>query len=145
MTARRPMRALHTRQGRVRSDDDRGFSTLEAVVVIPAVVIITMLVVQYVMLWHARNIAEAAAQNGLRTARGYESSAAAGEAIATGYLQQVAGHLLRCDDRCVHASRGADRVTVTVHASVLSVLPFGSFSVTESAAGPVEKYTRMSR
>ena len=115
---------------------------MEAVVVIPAVVIITMLVVQYVMLWHARNIAEAAAQNGLRVARGYQSTAAAGESSASGYLERVAGHLLHCQRRCVHATRGADSVTVTVHAGVLSVLPFGSFSVTESAAGPVEKYAR---
>ena len=117
---------------------EAGFSTLEAVVVIPVVVIITMLVIQYVMLWHARNLAQAAAQNGLRVARGYQATAAQGQASAAQYLDTVAGNLLH--NRHVDAQRGATTVEVTVHASVLSVVPFGSYTVDESASGPVERY-----
>jgi Flp pilus assembly protein TadG len=134
------MRTMRARVRRVCSENERGFSTLEAVVVIPAVVIMTMLVIQYVMLWHARNVAEAAAQNALRIARGYQSTAVAGQTSATQYLRDVAGNLLHCHN-CVHVERTATAVTVTIHATVSSVVPFGSYTVTESASGPVEKYS----
>jgi len=128
---------------RERPRRDAGFSALEAVLVIPTVVIMTMLVVQYVLFWHARNIAQAAAQNGLRTARGYHATAGQGQASATEYLHTVAGPLLthtRIDTR-----RGTTTVLVTVHATVLSVLPFGSFAVTGTAAGPVEQFSGATR
>lgn len=126
------------RLGSRQSSGEAGFSTLEAVVVIPVVVIITMLVIQYVMLWHARNLAQAAAQDGLRAARGYQATAAQGQASATHYLDTVAGNLLH--NRQIDADRSATTVQVTIHASVLSVVPFGSYTVTETATGPVERY-----
>ncbi|MGH3626504.1 MAG: TadE/TadG family type IV pilus assembly protein [Sciscionella sp.] len=140
MTTMRLTNALRLARSRLpaRTAGDDGFSTLEAVVVIPVVVIITMLVIQYVMLWHARNLAEAAAQNGLRVARGYQATAAQGQASATHYLDSVASNLLQ--DRQVDAHRTATTVEVTVHASVLSVVPFGSYTVDETASGPVERY-----
>ena len=138
MPVRRVRRALRGRVRRVCRDSERGFSTLEAVIVIPVVVILTMLVIQYVMLWHARNIAEAAAQNGLRVARGYQATGAQGQASASDYLRNVAGQMLR--HPLINADRDATTVVVTVHAKVISVIPFGGFSVTETATGPVEKF-----
>ena len=138
MPVRRATRALRARARRVCRDSERGFSTLEAVIVIPVAVILTMLVIQYVMLWHARNIAEAAAQNGLRAARGYQATGAQGQASASDYLRTVAGPML--GNPRVNADRGATTVVITVHAKVISVIPFGSFSVTEAATGPVEKF-----
>jgi hypothetical protein len=132
-------RSIRDRIRRVRRSGERGFSTLEAVVIIPVAVILTMLVVQYVMLWHARNIAEAAAQNGLRVARGYQATGAQGQASASEYLTNVAGHLL--SQTQVNADRGPRTVVVTVHARVTSVIPFGSFTVTETATGPVEQFS----
>jgi type II secretory pathway pseudopilin PulG len=131
-------RTLRGRARRVCRDAERGFATLEAVIVIPVAVILTMLVIQYVLLWHARNIAEAAAQNGLRAARGYQATVAQGQASASDYLRTVAGHML--DHPRVTADRGATTVVLTVHATVISVIPFGSFSITETATGPVEKF-----
>lgn len=138
MTTRRLKRALRARLDSARSEHDRGFSTLEAVVVIPVVVIITMLVVQYVMLWHARNVTEAAAQDALRIARGYEAAAADGQAAGTEYLHNAAGKLL--ENFTVTVNRGATTVSVHVHGTVSSVLPFGTYTVDEYASGPVEKY-----
>lgn len=124
--------------GRDCHDSDKGFSTVEAVIVIPLVVILTMIVVQYVMLYHARNVTEAAARNGLRVARGYQASAAQGKTAAEQYLTDVAPKLLavrNCD-----AQRSAVTVVMICHAEVASVVPFGSFSVTEQATGPVETF-----
>ena len=120
------------------SAHDSGFSTLEAVVVIPVVVVLTMLVVQYVMLWHARNVTEAAAQDALRIARGYKAAAGQGQAAGTEYLHNAAGKLL--EKFTVSVERGPEIVTVHVHGTVASVVPFGTYTVDESAAGPVEKY-----
>ncbi len=130
--------SLRDRLDQARNGRDSGFSTLEAVVVIPVVVILTMLVVQYVMLWHARNVTEAAAQDALRVARGYEAAAAQGQAAGTEYLHNAAGKLL--EKFSITVDRGPDMVTVHVHGTVSSVVPFGTYTVDEYASGPVEKY-----
>jgi Tfp pilus assembly major pilin PilA len=131
-------RALRRRGCCVVGDRDRGFGTLEAVIVIPVVVIMTMIVVQYVMLYHARNVAEAAARDGLRVARGYQASAAQGKAAAEQYLVTVAPKLLA--NRNCDVQRDATTVVIICHANVASVVPFGSYSVTERATGPVETF-----
>lgn len=139
MAAQRLTQWLRVRFDRARGERDRGFSTLEAVVVIPAAVIITMLVIQYVMLWHARNVTEAAAQDALRVARGYQAQAEQGQAAGTEYLHNTAGRLL--DEVTVTVHRAGQIVTVHVHGTVTSVVPFGTYHVDEYASGPVEKYS----
>jgi hypothetical protein len=47
---------------------------LEAVIVLPAMIVLAMLVIQYALLWHGRHVAQAAAQTGLRVARGFEAT-----------------------------------------------------------------------
>ena len=49
-------------------------------------IVLTMFVVQYALLWHGRNVAEAAAQDGLRTARSYQGTATMGQQAALSYL-----------------------------------------------------------
>jgi Flp pilus assembly protein TadG len=131
-------RALRRRWCRVTRHGERGFGTLEAVIVIPVVIIATMIVVQYVMIYHARNVAEAAARDGLRVARGYQASAAQGKAAAEQYLATVAPKLLA--NRTCDVQRDATTVLIVCRASVASVVPFGSYSVTERATGPVETF-----
>lgn len=142
MTVQWTYREMRRRWWRVvdegANERDRGFGTLEAVIVIPVVVILTMIVVQYVMLYHARNVAEAAARDGLRVARGYQASAAQGKAAAEQYLTDVAPKLLANRDCTVQ--RNAATVVIVCRANVASVVPFGSFSVTERATGPVEAF-----
>ena len=124
--------------GRDCRDRDEGFSTVEAVIVIPLVVLLSMIVVQYVMLYHARNVTEAAARDGLRVARGYQGTAAQGKTAAEQYLTDVAPKLLVA--RTCDAQRSAATVVILCRAEVASVVPFGSFSVTEQATGPVETF-----
>jgi Tfp pilus assembly major pilin PilA len=142
MTFQRPNGALCSRWRHVvdrdGNDRDRGFGTLEAVIVIPVVVILTMIVVQFVMLYHARNVAEAAARDGLRVARGYQASAGQGKTAAEQYLANVAPKLLA--QRHCDVQRNATDVVIVCHANVASVVPFGSFSVSEQATGPIETF-----
>jgi len=111
---------------------------LEAAIVLPIVFFLIMLIVQWAIVWHARSVTEAAAQEGLRTAEDYQSSAAQGKADSITYLTQVAPHSLPNPHVTVTRTTNAATVTVTVH--VASVIPFGHFTVTESASGPVETY-----
>jgi len=122
----------------IRSQADRGYNLVETVIIVPVIIVFTMLVVQFAMLWHARHIAQAAAAAAARAAAGYSADAAQGRADAAGYLAQVAPNLL--SQATVTVDRGAATVTVAVHASALSVIPFGSFSVDERAAVPVEQF-----
>lgn len=129
------MTALRGRHAYAR---DGGYSIVEAVITLPVLIMMVMFVVQYALLWHGRHVAEAAAQNGLRDARGYQANAAAGERSASDYLRQVAPNLLTRPQ--VNANRDDTTVTVTVRATVLSIVPFGDFTISETAAGPVERF-----
>jgi len=100
-----------------RRDADGGYSVLEAAIVLPI---------------------EAAAQEGLRTTENYQATAAQGHADTITYLSQVAPHSL--PNPQVTVTRSAQAATVTVTVNVASVIPFGHFTVTETASGPVENY-----
>jgi TadE-like protein len=124
---------------RLRQEErDGGYSVLEAAIVLPIVFFLIMLVAQWAIVWHARSVTEAAAQEGLRTAEAYQSTAAAGRTDTLTYLGQVAPHSLPNPD--VTVTRTAGTATVQVTARVASVIPFGHFTATETASGPVENY-----
>lgn len=132
-----PSRGLVRRAlDRRRADD--GYTVLEAALVLPVMVFLTMLVIQYALLWHGRHVAEAAAREGLQAASAYRSTPAAGQSAAAEYLHKVAPHLLQRPS--VTASGAAGSVTVSVHAVVPSLLGFAQLSVTETATGPVERF-----
>lgn len=126
------------RERRVLIDRDRGSSTLEAIITIPVLVMFTMVVIQFALLWNARHTAQAAAQLAARSAATYESTAGIGQADAENYLSRTAPNLLQ--GRSVQVDRNADAVTVTVSASVPSVIPFGAFTITERASAPIEAF-----
>ena len=129
------MRCLRSR---VRAGYDDGYSILEAAIVLPVVFGLLMLVVQWAIVWHARNVAEAAAQEGLRTTEAYTSTADDGRADTLHFLAQVAPHAL--PDPQVTVTRDATTATVRVHAPVMTLIPFGHFTVDETVSGPVETY-----
>lgn len=112
---------------------------LEAAITLPAIILVTMFIVQWAIVWHARSVAEAAAEEGLRTAESYQSTAADGKADTINYLHQVAPHVLAGAQ--VTVDRAPTTVTVRVQSPVMSVIPFGDFTVDESASGPVEAFT----
>lgn len=116
-----------------------GYSVLEVAIVLPVVFLLTMTLVQWAIVWHARSVAEAAAQEGLRTTQGYQSTAEAGRADTLTYLNAVAGKSLPHPQ--ITVTRDATSATVTVDATVASVIPFGHFHIRETATGPVETYT----
>ena len=137
--AARPERPAPRRLPRVggRLRGDGGYSVVEVVITFPVLLLLVMLVVQFALLWHGRHVAEAAAQDGLRTARGYAATAELGQQDAQSYLAQVAPRLLLAPT--VDVQRTRTTVTVHVHAGVLSIVPLG-LDVDETAVGPVERF-----
>ena len=124
---------------RAGDHDERGAMSLAQVVITaPALLFLLMLIVQFGLMFHARNIAEQAAQEGAAVARRFDGTQAEGREKALQLLTAVGEGTLK--NRDVTANRTADTATVTVTGTVVSVVPGFSLSVSESASGPVEKY-----
>lgn len=134
------MRRRRRRHAAVRGENpDAGYSVLEAAITVPIIFLLLMIIVQWAIVWHSRSIANAAAQEALRTAQAYDSSAAAGRQDGDSYIAQVAPHVL--PDGCVSVRRSATTVTVRVHCRITtSVVPVGRYWVDETVTGPVERY-----
>lgn len=130
-------RSLAARVEAVRGNDD-GYNIVEFMLTFVALIIITMVVIQFALLWHARHVAQAAAQDALRTASNYQSTADAGQSDGYAYLHQVAPNLVL--DPQITVTRNATTVDVDVTGHVLSIGPF-NLTVHESAGGPVERGT----
>jgi Flp pilus assembly protein TadG len=117
---------------------DRGSATLGLVVVFPAFLALLLLVVQAALLAHARNVALAAAQEGLRDARLLEGSRQAGELRARNFLAASGGSLFTGSE--VTAVRSTDTASVRVSGEALSLLPAVTLRVQQVAEGPVERF-----
>ena len=127
---------LTARWRRLRDARDRGDATVEAVIIVPVIVVLTLLVVQFVLVWHGRHIAQAAAQTAARSAAAYQAQPAVGQAAGDEYLAEVAPNLL--PGRVVSVTRDAAGATAIVTAGVLTVIPFAAFQIQEQATVPLE-------
>lgn len=135
----RPGRLKDWWQGR-RWRDDRGDTSIQMAIIYPFVLLATVAVIQASMWYYARQIALTAAREGLTAARAYESSPADGAAQARSVLGRTAGDSLR--GYSVVASSDGQRVRVQVSGTAMSMIPgVSGLQVTQSASGPVERWT----
>ncbi|GAA2110214.1 TadE/TadG family type IV pilus assembly protein [Streptomyces synnematoformans] len=124
---------------RLRSD--RGAASTQLVLVFPALLLIALLVVQFALVWHARHIAQHAAQRGLAAARVKDGTAADGQAQARRSLAALGSRVLT--DPSAKAQRTTARTTVRVQGTVIRVLPVPGLALHASgtASGPTERLT----
>jgi Flp pilus assembly protein TadG len=127
---------LTARWRRIRESGDRGDVTVEAVIIVPVIVVLTLLVVQFVLIWHGRHVAQAAAQTAARSAAAYQAGPAAAQAAGAAYLDEVSPTLL--PGRTVTVTRDATAATAVVQAGVLTIIPFASFAVHGRSTAPLE-------
>jgi Flp pilus assembly protein TadG len=120
-------------------DREHGSVSLQLAVVFPAVLTLLLLSVQAGLFFHARHVARAAANEGLRAARLYEHTAGDGQAAATQVLEQSGGDLISV--RQVSATRSADVASVSVTGHAISLLPGLTLTIDETSSGPVERFT----
>ena len=120
----------------------RGSATLEIVVLFPAVLLATFGLVQGALYYHARDVALAAATDGLTAARSRSGSAEEGRRAALTFLRRAGG-----DDvlpaSAVRSERRATTATVVVSGQAVSLVPgVPGWPVEQAASGPVERFTR---
>jgi Flp pilus assembly protein TadG len=131
------------RSGGRRCDEDRGSATLEIVVLFPAVLLATSGLVQGALYYHARDVALAAATDGLTAARSRSGSAEEGRRAASAFLQRAGGEAV-LPASTVRAERTATTARVSVTGHALSLVPgLPGWAVEQSASGPVERFTRV--
>jgi len=107
--------------------------------VLPVLVFLTLLVIQFALLWHARHLAQGAAREGLLAASAWQGTAADGTSTAQTFVAQVAPNLLGGVQ--VSSSRGAATATVQVSGQLTSPFPLvPALQISESASGPVERF-----
>ncbi|MCL7377025.1 TadE/TadG family type IV pilus assembly protein [Streptomyces sp. 35G-GA-8] len=124
-----------------RSHGDRGAASTQLVLVVPALLLLALLVVQFALAWHARHIAQYAAQRSLAAARTHDGTAADGLTQARHSLAALGSRVLTAPS--VTAERTETRTTVRVDGTVIRVLPVPGLVLHASgtASGPTERIT----
>jgi Flp pilus assembly protein TadG len=131
-----PLRRLRRRR------DEHGSATLEIAVLFPAVLLATFGLIQGALYYHARDVALAAATDGLTAARARSGSGEEGRQAATAFLQRAGGEDVLLGSS-VTSVRTATTATVRVTGRTLSLVPgLRGWSVSQTASGPVERFTR---
>lgn len=125
--------------------DDRGSSAIELAILAPALLILTMIIIQFALWFQARQAALAAAQEGAREARELSVTKSAGS-----WEQQVKndtvnfydslGSKILTDVKVTTIDDTADGIAgVTVSGQLNSLLnAFGGMTVTVTVQGPME-------
>nr|WP_097275634.1 TadE family protein [Streptomyces sp. TLI_55] len=109
-------------------------------IIFPFVLLATVAVIQASMWYYARQIALTAAREGVSAARAYQAGPADGAAQARNVLGRTAGDSL--NGYSVAASSSGERVRIQVSGTALSMIPgVPGLKVTQSASGPVERWT----
>lgn len=119
-----------------RARDERG--SVDNVIVWSGMLLMIVTLLQLVLVAHAHNVVQAAAEEGAASARRYDGSAGSGEAKADQYLGALGSKLLQ--DESVSVSRTGETATVTVSGSVVSLVGLKLFRVEATSSGPVERY-----
>lgn len=124
-----------------RLKSDRGTSAVELAFLAPGLLVLTMLIVQTAIWFHARQVAQAAAEQGARATRAYQGTESKGEQVTLQYFNKLDGSRVTQGTPSVSARIGATSATVTLRTKSVKVIPFfGSWPVEVTAGGPIEKF-----
>lgn len=111
-------------------------TTSEVAILFPAVLFFLMLIVQYGLWWHGKQLADAAAAEAAAATRITTGTEDDGEAAAAAYLAE-AGNLT---DVTITVDRGPELVTVTVSGRAPQLVPGYAWAVTARSVVPVEQF-----
>jgi Flp pilus assembly protein TadG len=126
---------------RLSTTRDRGSSAIELAILAPALLILTMLAVQWALWFQARQVALNAAQAGARVARAQQAGwPAQSVSQALSFYRQVGTKLLGGPAASVNPNGGQpNAVFVTVTGTVPTLIPLiPPLRVSETAGGDVE-------
>ena len=117
-------------------DDEGGMIASELAILMPALLLLIMLAVQFGLWAHASQLARAAADEAAYIASLPDATDAAGQAAAAGLLAQ-AGHLT---DIRIEIDRTGEVVVATVTGVAPQVAPGFRWSVSATAAAATERF-----
>lgn len=113
-----------------------GLTSTELAVVMPVIIALVLVPFQVALWWHARQVAEAAAREGLDAAQVVTATEADGVRAAEWFLD-AAGNITEPE---VSVTRTADTVIVSVTGRAPRILPGFDWQVAARASGPVERF-----
>ena len=109
-------------------------------ILLPALFAVMFLGMQAALIYHARTVAIAAAQEGARAAGGENDKSSDGISAASAFITDAGGADV-LSGASATANRTPTSVTVTVTGHSLSVIPGWNPVITQSASLPVERLT----
>jgi len=123
--------------GRPRRTDE-GSSVVEAVLVVPVLMLVLLVIVQFCLWMHATQVAQTAASEGDQVARSVGGGPAAGVASARSVLSGPGSDVT--GSTVVVSVLPGDSEWIQVTGRAVSVVPGLSFAVSASAVGPIQQF-----
>ena len=117
---------------------DRGSTVVEAVLVIPVLMLLLLIVVQFALWSHAAQVAQLAASAGDRTARSVGGGPAQGVDRARSVLDGPGSDVI--SSNVTSEVLPGDLVEMTVTAKAESILPGLSLPVSAKLVGPIQEF-----
>jgi Flp pilus assembly protein TadG len=117
--------------------DERGAGAVEFIVVMPVLMLIFLLLVQWSVQLHNDRIVHAAAREAAVEAAAWDGGATAGRQTANSYLDDLGSDLANTS---VEVNMGPTDATVTVSGDVLTFLPGLHIRVSARATVPKERF-----
>ncbi|MFP5327440.1 MAG: TadE family protein [Acidimicrobiia bacterium] len=119
--------------------NEGGEAVTETVIIVPTLLLLIMVVIQFGLWYHAQHVVQAAAQEGARAARAEGATADDGLERAMTFVAQVGGQSVHEPE--VTSQRSSDGVTVRVTGEAPAVVPGLRLGVSAAAVSPVEEFT----
>jgi Flp pilus assembly protein TadG len=117
---------------------ERGEATMEMTLIVPVLMTLLLLVIQFGLWYHANNVAEAAAQEGVRHARAADGSARDGQETAEAFLETNAPSVAAT--ATVEATRSDATTRVAVTGTLNAIVPGLELPVRALAESPTERF-----
>jgi Flp pilus assembly protein TadG len=117
---------------------EKGAATTQLVLVMPLLLLMVMLILQFGLWYHGSHVAVAAAQEGARAARLEGGTAAQGEARARTFLGALGREVV--GEAEVVATRNDEVARVEVRGLSVAVLPGFRLPISAVSEGSVERY-----
>lgn len=117
---------------------DGGSTVIEAVLVIPVLMLLLLIVVQFALWSHAAQVAQLAASTGDRTARSVGGGPAQGVDRARSILSGPGSDVT--SSKVSYSILPGDVVEITVTGSAESILPGLSLPVSAKLVGPIQEF-----
>jgi len=116
-----------------------GGAVMDFVIIFPFVLLLTFVIIQIAIYYHAKSVAMKAAENDLRQAAAQYGNAAIGTAAAYEFIGQAGGTMLT--GPVVVTDRTPYSATVTITSQTISLVPWVHFTVHVTQSSPVERIT----